>query len=58
MDVGGQEVSRFKSNDIGDDSVEDWVWPNKIPGDMRGVHGKAWRRALLGMNKMGRKCNA
>lgn len=64
VDVGGQEVSRSKFDYTGDERVEEGLWPNNMPGDVAGFDevlvmcmAKAWRCALLGMNKMG-TCNA
>jgi hypothetical protein len=36
VDVGGQEVSRSKSQYNGDDCIDDWLWPHKIAGDVVG----------------------
>jgi hypothetical protein len=32
VDVGGQEVSRSRS----DHGVDDWLWPDEISGDVMG----------------------
>ena len=36
MDVGGQEVSRSKSDDTGDVGVDDLLWLDKTSGDVMG----------------------
>jgi hypothetical protein len=36
VDVGGQEVSRSKSDDTGDVGVNNWLWLDKTSGDVMG----------------------
>jgi len=39
VDVGGQEVSRSRSDDTGDHTVDDWLWLKRLPGDVMGFDG-------------------
>jgi hypothetical protein len=69
VDVGGQEVSRSKSDYTGDEIVEDGLWTNNMPGDVVGFGEmlvmcmtKAWRCAFTwheqnGMNMQSIKNN-
>jgi hypothetical protein len=36
VDVGGQEVSRSRSDDAGIHGIDDWLWLDKLSGDVMG----------------------